>query len=94
VLESLGPRRIAEEIPGIDIEEPGAGSGPVPPPDVGDSDRGRVLSALGAAPVEVDELIRYTGLPARVVHVILLELELAGRLERHRGQRISLIDGR
>ena len=94
VLESLGPRRIAEEIPGLDIEEPGAGGGPVRPPDVDDSERGRVLSALGAAPVEVDELIRYTGLPARIVHVILLELELAGRLERHRGQRISLIDGR
>lgn len=94
VLESLGPRRIAEEIPGLDIEEPGAGGGPVRPPEVDDSERGRVLSALGAAPVEVDELIRYTGLPARIVHVILLELELAGRLERHRGQRISLIDGR
>lgn len=94
VLESLGPRRIAEEAPGLDIEEPGTGGGPVRPPEVDDSDRGRVLSALGAAPVEVDELIRYTGLPARIVHVILLELELAGRLERHRGQRISLIDGR
>ena len=94
VLESLGPRRIAEEAPGLDIEEPGAGGGPVRPQEVDDSDRGRVLSALGAAPVEVDELIRYTGLPARIVHVILLELELAGRLERHRGQRISLIDGR
>lgn len=94
VLESLGPRRIAEEAPGLDIEEPSAGGGPVRPPEVEDSDRGRVLSALGAAPVEVDELIRYTGLSARIVHVILLELELAGRLERHRGQRISLIDGR
>lgn len=94
VLESLGPRRIADDIPGLDIEEPDADGRRIAPPDVGDSDRSRVLSALGPAPVEVDELIRYTGLSARIVHVILLELELAGRLERHRGQRISLIDGR
>lgn len=94
ILESLGPRRIADDLPGLDIEEPDTDGRRIVPPQVEDSDRSRVLSALGAAPVEVDELIRYTGLTARVVHVILLELELAGRLERHRGQRISLIDGR
>jgi DNA processing protein len=61
---------------------------------VDDSARTRVLTALGAAPVELDELIRYTGLEPRAVHVIVLELELAGRVERHRGQKISLIDAR
>ncbi|WP_417688933.1 DNA-processing protein DprA [Roseibium sp.] len=56
-----------------------------------DSARNRLLSALGPAPVEIDELIRFTGESARTVNVLLLELELAGRLERHRGQRVSLI---
>ena len=55
-----------------------------------DQDRARVLEALGPAPVEVDEIIRYTCLPARMVQVVLLELALAGRLERHPGQRVSL----
>jgi len=55
-----------------------------------DSDRDRVLEALGPTPVEVDEIIRFTGLPARTVHVVLLELDLAGRVERHAGQRVSL----
>jgi DNA processing protein len=95
VVESLGPRRPLgdPEIP-LDIAEPSSDAATPRPPQVDDGTRGRILSALGGAPVEVDELIRHTGVEARVVHVILLELELAGRLERHRGQRISLIDCR
>ncbi|MBM18915.1 MAG: DNA-protecting protein DprA [Stappia sp.] len=79
----------------FDMEEPERETRPVPSPlEVDDSARTRVLTALGAAPVELDELIRYTGLEPRAVHVIVLELELAGRVERHRGQKISLIDAR
>ncbi|WP_425086948.1 DNA-processing protein DprA [Stappia sp.] len=93
ILESLGPRRPFPDLPPIEIEEPGQDTDPLRV-QVADSDRGRVLSALGGAPVEIDELIRHTQLEARVIHVILLELELAGRLERHPGQKVSLIDGR
>jgi DNA processing protein len=57
----------------------------------GERTREKILTALGPAPVELDELIRDTGEPARIVHTILLELELAGRLERHRGNRVSLL---
>lgn len=53
-------------------------------------DRTTIIEALGPTPTEVDEIIRFTGAPARLVHVVLLELELAGRLERHAGQRVSL----
>ena len=59
--------------------------------DPGDDDRSVVTQALGVAPVEIDELIRETGLPARTVQVILLELELAGRLERHGQGSVSLV---
>lgn len=55
-----------------------------------DADRDRVIEALGPTPVEIDEIIRFTGLPARTVLVIILELDLAGRVERHSGQRVSL----
>jgi DNA processing protein len=58
--------------------------------DPAESERALVLEALGPTPVEVDEIIRFTGVPARSVHVIMLELELAGRIERHAGQRVSL----
>ena len=59
--------------------------------DVGQSERERVIGALGVSPVDVDEVIRATRLPARQVQIILLELDLAGRLERHGSQLVSLV---
>jgi DNA processing protein len=44
--------------------------------------------------VPVDELVRQSGLAPAAVQTVLLELELAGRLERHAGGRVSLEDGR
>jgi DNA processing protein len=49
-----------------------------------------VLEALGPSPVAVDELARDCQVPLPMVLTILLELELAGRLERQAGQRVSL----
>jgi DNA processing protein len=51
--------------------------------------RGRVDEALGPAPVEVDELVRICGGSTQAVLIILLELELAGRITRHPGNRVS-----
>jgi len=50
----------------------------------------RVSDLLGPTPVIVDDLIRMADLPLRVVQIALLELEIAGRLERHAGNRVSL----
>ncbi len=41
-----------------------------------------VISALGPAPVAVDAIARQTGLNAQAVQIALLELDLAGRIER------------
>jgi DNA processing protein len=60
-------------------------------PPAGDSDRERVIEALGPTPVGVDELIRHTGLHPAQIFMILLELDLAGRLERHSGGSVSLV---
>ncbi|MEX0956635.1 MAG: DNA-processing protein DprA [Rhizobiaceae bacterium] len=60
-----------------------------PPP--GDDDRARVLEALGPTPVAIDELIRHTDVHPAQLFMILLELDLAGRLERHSGGAVSLI---
>jgi DNA processing protein len=38
-----------------------------------------------------DDLIRLSGAPAAIVRSVLLELDLAGRLERHGGGLVSLI---
>jgi DNA processing protein len=61
-----------------------------PVTDADDADRTRVLSLLGLTGVPVDELIRQSQLPATVVQYVLLELELAGRLERGAGGKVRL----
>ncbi len=63
---------------------------PARPAAIGAPDRERVVSALGPSPVDIDEIVRVTGLSARQVQVVLLELDLAGRLQRHGGQLVSL----
>ena len=57
--------------------------------DANDADRRRITELLGPVPVPVDELVRQSGCAASVVSLVLLELELAGRLERHAGGRVS-----
>jgi DNA processing protein len=77
-------------------ERPGDGSsalGPPPasiPPKLSDGDRSRVVEALGPAPVDVDTLVRGTGLAIRAVQIALIELALAGRIERHGNGLVSL----
>ncbi len=63
---------------------------PEPLPDIRPSERELVVSALGPSPVDIDELIRATGVATRKVHIVLLELDLAGRLQRHGQQLVSL----
>ena len=49
-------------------------------------------SLLSYTPVQTDELIRRSGHPAAAVLSALLEMELAGRIERHPGNKISLAE--
>jgi DNA processing protein len=63
-----------------------------PLPDIRQSERELIVSALGPSPVDIDELIRATGVTTRKVHIVLLELDLAGRLQRHGQQLVSLKD--
>ncbi|MGB3797905.1 MAG: DNA-processing protein DprA [Alteraurantiacibacter sp.] len=50
-----------------------------------------IAAILSAAPVSVDELVRQTGSAPGAVQMALLELEIAGRLDRHAGGRVSLV---
>jgi DNA processing protein len=72
------------------VRAPAAGFGAAPPDDAGDDDRRRIGALLGPVPVAIDELVRQSGAAPAVVQTVLLELELAGRLERHAGGRVSL----
>jgi DNA processing protein len=48
------------------------------------------LAVLGPAPISLDEVARAAGLSARAARVALLELALAGKIEQHGGQLVSL----
>jgi DNA processing protein len=49
-----------------------------------------IVEKLSPTPVAVDELVRQCQLSAAAVATLLLELELAGRIERHPGNLVSL----
>lgn len=51
----------------------------------------RIARALSVTPVSVDEIIRNCQLSPAIVHTILLEWEMAGRIERLPGNRIAMI---
>ena len=58
--------------------------------DPGEAERQAVEQLLGPSPAPVDEIVRLSGLPAGAVQLVLLELDLAGRLDRHAGGKVSL----
>ena len=71
--------------------EPPAPKAPQPSDDGPSADmRAAILSALGPTPTATDDLVRRIDLPTAAVSTILLELELAGRLQRHPGNLVSV----
>jgi DNA processing protein len=75
---------------GLSAQEPEsvpAGPGAEP----GGDERGRIIDLLGPALTAIDDLVRLSGTSAASVRAVLLELEVAGPLERHGGALISLI---
>ncbi|MEN0000594.1 MAG: DNA-processing protein DprA [Pseudomonadota bacterium] len=59
-----------------------------PPPE---TVREKILSLLGPTPTDVDDIIAETRAKPSDVFLVILELDLAGRIERHSGNRVSLI---
>jgi len=95
VLSQLGPQLHGAEplrsVPAV------AAAAPLPRPPMaanacGEGEPGLelVLERLGPTPVAVDELVRQCQMSAAVVATLLLELELAGQVERHPGNLVSL----
>jgi len=71
-----------------DWEPDFSGAHPVEAPT--DSDKARLQSALSTTPVEVDEIIRQTGLSVSTIQLLLLELDLSGEIEWSSGQLVAL----
>jgi DNA processing protein len=75
----LPAREPTPEVPGpLDVEP-------------GEDERARITSLLGPTPVSIDDLVRLSRTSPAIVRTVLLELEIAGRLERHGGSLVSLL---
>lgn len=88
VIEAMQCRDLTEATDQNDLDVPAGLTENVP-----DDLRRRVLEALGRTPAPIDSVIRDLGLPARTVLTVLLELELAGRVERQPGNMAVLVGG-
>jgi DNA processing protein len=75
----------------IDLAAQEPDAGPPPLSEPASSDRERIVTLLGPTPVSIDDLVRLSGSTPAVVRTVLLELEIAGRLERHGGSLVSLV---
>ena len=86
VIEAISPSRIRP------FRQPERLFGPSEvPAEADDAAREAVVALLNATPVPVDEIVRQSGLAPAIVQTVLLELELAGRLERHAGGRVTVV---
>ena len=75
----------------VPVEEPAPDmQGPL---DVepGEDERARITGLLRPTPVSIDDLVRLSHASPAIVRTVLLELEIAGRLERHGGGLVSLL---
>ena len=66
-------------------------SAPISLPDITDEMRMLVLQNLSSMPVEIELLVKQLKISRTAMHMIILELELAGRAMRHPGNKISLL---
>ncbi len=71
--------------PDGELQEPGPSTEPEA------DERARIVALLSPTPVSIDDLVRLSQTSPRAVRMVLLELEIAGRLERHGGGLVSLI---
>jgi len=99
VTETADVIAVLEPILGRGIDLPAQKLEQAPSPDsLGPTDtepaedeRSRIISLLGPTPVAIDDLVRMSRTSPAIVRTVLLELEIAGRLERHGGALVSLI---
>jgi DNA processing protein len=84
VVEALGPiePRVRAAVAPYELAET--------EPVNGEDAVGTIEALLGPSPVPVDEIIRQSGAASGAVQMALLELDLAGRLDRHAGGKVSL----
>ncbi|HEX3504807.1 MAG TPA: DNA-processing protein DprA [Xanthobacteraceae bacterium] len=92
--EDLGREDLGRDVLKRDFEPPGGGGFLEDEPSAGEpgaQERVQIMELLSPTPVSIDDLVRLSQSSPRVVRTVLLELEIAGRLERHGGGLVSLL---
>jgi DNA processing protein len=74
----------------VPVEEPETEDALPPGREPGADERSRIVGLLGPTAAGIDDLVRLSGSSPAIVRTVLLELELAGRLERHGGGLVSM----
>jgi DNA processing protein len=90
VIEALTPI-LGRPEPPTPVREPPPEETPAEPASADDRLRARIVELLSPTPVAIDDLVREARAQPSAVQIVLLELELAGRLERHGSGLVSLI---
>jgi DNA processing protein len=93
VTEAADVIGVLRPILGQSIELPAQEPEATPPPrsEPHSDERARIVALLGPAPVSIDDLVRLSQSSPAIVRMVLLELEIAGRLERHGDGLVSLM---
>jgi DNA processing protein len=63
---------------------------PSQPAPISDAMRGKITALLGPVPIRIDDLVEQAEAPLQSLHLVLLELELAGRLTYDSGGQVCL----
>jgi DNA processing protein len=88
IIEVLAP--VLDRADVLAAREPSADDAAFEPPATDDALRARIVELLSPTPVSIDELARAAQAPVHAAQIVLLELELAGRIERHGGSMVSM----
>jgi DNA processing protein len=92
IVEALAPILGCPVEPfGPELSAPEERASPEPLSEIAQSERERIIGALGPSPVDIDEVARVTGIAVRKMHNRLLEPDLAEKLQMHGQQLVSLI---
>ncbi|MEN5249647.1 DNA-processing protein DprA [Brucella pseudintermedia] len=95
VIETLRPLDGSSAYPTDMPIQPDHGSSSMEEPEsfqpiATEEQRDIVINALGPVPTDIDTLVRHTGLDTGAIQLILLELDLAGRLHRYARNQVAL----
>lgn len=86
VLETLGQERRTQQMSFFEPEP-----APLPPREAQEADSRAILDLLSHSPVEFDDLARESGFDAGTLSALLLELSLAGRIQRMPDGTVTLM---